>query len=490
MDPSLDTVELRTLDCNLEGQTATLVTGPESFSHTDTESSIITLHEANPSGTWDLPSILPFEVYKLKWYKYFSTTQIKISSTNVAFTGQDDPIHINLLSKEQIAWEKSKGYKYAHLGAVKFRLGPLVRPFLPVLSMCSIVDTRPKEFQDALIGGILAPLHFGPAFATVFPKYFVSLYEPHINNLFKAYISPRGFNMDAGSLIIQLKAAVCVRFGNDTLLAMQPSIHQSSDLRSVVESHNSRHTTPLTFNWTGIQYPVEWDVKYKELCSKDWSLADIFPYSAPVSFDSQSNSFRILDQHPTPRFTPMESTSSGSTVQQPSPALPRSTSVSGSIPSTSIELRHKGKHEKCEACKLVLIKLKGKAINLFMFSFLPRSHSQKEEINPAGKKSFLPGRNLPSESFQQYNTEGTVKREYLFHKSTASNDDSSVSEGEKLGNYYNMQLKCLGNNLDDMARDILLLRNRMESEKEDLAKLDSKLDMVMHVLSDTSAIKE
>jgi len=53
--------------------------------------------------------------------------------------------------------------------------------------------------------------------------------------------------MDSGSLIIQLKAAVCIRFGNDTLPPLQPAVHQSSHLRSVVETHNSKHVTPLAF---------------------------------------------------------------------------------------------------------------------------------------------------------------------------------------------------------------------------------------------------
>ena len=71
----------------------------------------------------------------------------------------------------------------------------------------------------------MAPLHSGAAFATVFPKYSVSLHDPHINRLLKAYVSPHGFNMDQGSLIIQLKAAVCIRFGNDTLSVLQPAVH-------------------------------------------------------------------------------------------------------------------------------------------------------------------------------------------------------------------------------------------------------------------------
>ena len=62
----------------------------------------------------------------MKWWQYKSNTQIKISSLDIKFTNQEDPIHINLIDKEQIDWEKSKGYIYAHLGAVKLGLGLLV----------------------------------------------------------------------------------------------------------------------------------------------------------------------------------------------------------------------------------------------------------------------------------------------------------------------------------------------------------------------------
>ena len=62
----------------------------------------------------------------MKWWQYKSCTQIKISSLDITFTDQEEPIHINLIDKDQIDWVKTKGYKYVHLGAVKLGLGPLV----------------------------------------------------------------------------------------------------------------------------------------------------------------------------------------------------------------------------------------------------------------------------------------------------------------------------------------------------------------------------
>ena len=149
-----------------------------------------------------MPRILPSDVYKLKWWQYSSATQIKISSVDISFTNSEEPVHINLIDKQQIDWAIKAGFKYAHLGAIKLGLGPLVRPYLLISSLCIAVDTRHRNFFDAIIRGFTAPLHDGPAFGTVFPKYSVRLDEPHIYDLLKAYILPQGFHMMQGSKII------------------------------------------------------------------------------------------------------------------------------------------------------------------------------------------------------------------------------------------------------------------------------------------------
>ena len=77
-----------------------------------------------------------------------------------------------------------------------------MRPYLPISSLCVAIDTRHTDFSNAIIGGFTAPLHNGPAFGTIFPKYSVSLDDPHIYDLLEAYILPRGFWMMTGSRII------------------------------------------------------------------------------------------------------------------------------------------------------------------------------------------------------------------------------------------------------------------------------------------------
>ena len=125
----------------------------------DSSSSVIHIDNSNPSADWKLPTILPKDVYKLSLWKYIACQQIRLSSVDISFIDKQEPVHINLLEKSQIDWEKQKGYKYAHLGAIFLGLGPLVRPYLPVSSLCVAVDTRHNDFAHAVIGGFTAPLH-------------------------------------------------------------------------------------------------------------------------------------------------------------------------------------------------------------------------------------------------------------------------------------------------------------------------------------------
>ena len=139
------------------------------------------------------------------------------------------------------------------------------------------------HFADAIIGGFATPLHDGPAFGTIYPKFSVSLFDPHIYDLLKAYVLPQGFAMMDGSWIIQLKAAVIVRFGNYTLPALQSPIHNTSRLLSVVEKDLSHKAQPVLFDWRGIKYPQEWECKYDELRNSEGLQAAL--KKQPITFD-------------------------------------------------------------------------------------------------------------------------------------------------------------------------------------------------------------
>ena len=101
----MDTVSLATLDCKSTNDIeVSLEECRSSFcNETSTfDSSIIHIQDLNPSENWQLPTILPKDVYKLNGWSLKTTTQIKVSSIDVSFTDKDEPIHINMLEKREI----------------------------------------------------------------------------------------------------------------------------------------------------------------------------------------------------------------------------------------------------------------------------------------------------------------------------------------------------------------------------------------------------
>ena len=263
--------------------------------------------------------------------------------------------------------------------------------------------------------------------------------------------------MQSRSRIIHLKSFVCVRFRNDTLPPMQKHVYQSSHLISVVEQDKSKNAQPVTLDWTGINYPQQWEVKYNEL--RDIEKTGQALATRPLRFDRSTSSFRYPDSSPAPSFS----------------SLPRSTSVSSSS-SASSQLnqprlhtgytgrsQHTGQHKDCQACKKNLQALQHykDRPTLGMFT-LPRQNSEIE-ATIQNRKSFVPGRNLPDTPFRQYSHDGQIKREYLPHKS--SGPDDSVSDEVKLANWGNLQHQKTARNLDDMAMDLLQIKKTVLDKK-------------------------
>ena len=196
--------------------------------------------------------------------------------------------------------------------------------------------------------------------------------------------------MMQGSKIIQLKAIVCIRFGNDTLPPLRSKVHQSSHLQSVVESDKSKQATPITFDWIGIHYPKQWEVKYQELRNAD-SIQHTLR-NKPLIFDRQTNSFRLPEQTPAPKFSPplIRSSSISSHSQRPRDSSSSSLSESPSTSYTGLhETEHRGQHTDYQACRKILQRIQHHkqsqhpSLGMFSLTRQKRSlsgHSPKSEI--------------------------------------------------------------------------------------------------------------
>ena len=72
----------------------------------------------------------------------------------------------------------------------------------------------------------------------------------------------------------------------------------------MVETNKSKNSTPITFDWTDISYPNQWEVRYRELRDFDKNKNPQLSIPKPLVFDRFSNSFRLPKGFPSPQFAP------------------------------------------------------------------------------------------------------------------------------------------------------------------------------------------
>ena len=111
---------------------------------------------------------------------------------------------MSLIKPKDVQWGLEQGYKYVHLGLIKYCINPLVRPSLNVSFLACVIDSHQNQFTDALLGGFEAPLHNGLVWSSIILRYQDSLTDPHINELLQDYIHFLGFNMTEKSDITKL----------------------------------------------------------------------------------------------------------------------------------------------------------------------------------------------------------------------------------------------------------------------------------------------
>ena len=64
-----------------------------------------------------------------------------------------------------------------------------------------------------------------------------------------------------------------------------------------------------------------------------------------------------------------------------------------------------------------------------------------------------------------------------------------MSDEIKLANWGNFQHQLTAKNLDDMALDLLQIKGTILEEKDKISAVETKLELIDHLLSDSSEIK-
>ncbi|KAL0420719.1 UNVERIFIED_CONTAM: polyprotein [Sesamum latifolium] len=80
---------------------------------------------------------------------------------------------------------KAEGYTHLHLGAIRLVLSYHGRKGLPVTDRIALLDTRFLEYEHAVIGMVLTHTQRWSIVVMLFPKFVVSLCDPHVASAFK-----------------------------------------------------------------------------------------------------------------------------------------------------------------------------------------------------------------------------------------------------------------------------------------------------------------
>ncbi|KAH9752192.1 hypothetical protein KPL71_014608 [Citrus sinensis] len=92
------------------------------------------------------------------------------------------------IPSELISNWKREGYTHLHLRGIRLILTLHGRKGLPVTARLAMLDTRFKQYQDAVIGTVLTTLHAGSVLLTFYPNFNLSLQDPNLPTTLKVQV--------------------------------------------------------------------------------------------------------------------------------------------------------------------------------------------------------------------------------------------------------------------------------------------------------------
>ncbi|KAH9734753.1 hypothetical protein KPL71_017488 [Citrus sinensis] len=92
------------------------------------------------------------------------------------------------IPSELISNWKREGFTHLHLGGIRLILTLHGRKGLPVTARLAMLDTRFKQYQDAVIGTVLTTLHAGSVLLTFYPNFNLSLQDPNLPTTLKVQV--------------------------------------------------------------------------------------------------------------------------------------------------------------------------------------------------------------------------------------------------------------------------------------------------------------
>ncbi|KAH9724757.1 hypothetical protein KPL70_007611 [Citrus sinensis] len=139
------------------------------------------------------------------------------------------------IPSELISNWKREGYTHLHLGGIRLILTLHGRKGLSVTARLAMLDTRFKQYQDAVIGTVLTTLHAGSVLLTFYPNFNLSLQDPNLPTTLKVQIQIQGAEQISSAKIATLHHQLVYRLQNHALDLPTPE-HHSDTLMVLAES--------------------------------------------------------------------------------------------------------------------------------------------------------------------------------------------------------------------------------------------------------------
>ncbi|KAH9782950.1 hypothetical protein KPL71_009129 [Citrus sinensis] len=216
-----------------------LVANQENFSFMTSTSSSNPSTPVTLSSTLSLPksctSHTANKIENLVEYSYIpESAQISESSYPLI-----SPYHLykrpSSFTRKLISNWKREGYTHLHLGGIRLILTLHGRKGLPVTAHLAMLDTRFKQYQDAVIGTVLTTLHAGSVLLTFYPNFNLSLQDPNLPTTLKVQIQIQGTEQISSAKIATLHHQLVYRLQNHALDLPTPE-HHSDTLMVLAES--------------------------------------------------------------------------------------------------------------------------------------------------------------------------------------------------------------------------------------------------------------
>ncbi|KAH9780478.1 hypothetical protein KPL71_008092 [Citrus sinensis] len=132
------------------------------------------------------------------------------------------------IPSELISNWKREGYTHLHLGGIRLILTLHGRKGLPVTARLAMLDTRFKQYPDAVIGTVLTTLHAGSVLLTFYPNFNLSLQDPNLPTTLKVQVQIQGAEQISSAKIATLHHQLVYRLQNHALDLPTPEHHSDT----------------------------------------------------------------------------------------------------------------------------------------------------------------------------------------------------------------------------------------------------------------------